>query len=160
MSSRQPEGKAVPRIDLSHRSRTSWAYGTNLVCAGFTVLINLLIPLHVILAFPFACRRIETLKQLSEDGICTATCDVCSQDSVDACIAGIIQQAGSIDVLINNAGEGLSTSDTRMLVSQAWQDVHGWCLSGRSHLHTLCGIDPRQAASNPMHTWSNSSCRS
>ncbi|CAK0785679.1 hypothetical protein CVIRNUC_008890 [Coccomyxa viridis] len=44
------------------------------------------------------------LKQLSEDGISTATCDVCSQDSVDACIAGILQQAGSIDVLINNAG--------------------------------------------------------
>ena len=52
------------------------------------------------------------LKQLSEDGISTATCDVCSQDSVDACIAGILQQAGSIDVLINNAGEALSTSRT------------------------------------------------
>ena len=51
--------------------------------------------------------RIQTLKQLAEDGISTATCDVTSAASVTACIEDICKQAGVIDILINNAGKAL-----------------------------------------------------
>lgn len=55
----------------------------------------------------FMVCRMETLKQLAEDGISTATCDVTSAASVAACVKGISKQADTIDVLINNAGKAL-----------------------------------------------------
>ena len=57
-----------------------------------------------------ACHRIESLRQLAEDGISTATCDVCSPASIAACVSDIVKQAGSIDILINNAGTPLRPS--------------------------------------------------
>ncbi len=49
--------------------------------------------------------RIDTLKQLAEDGISTVTCDVTSSASVAACSAEVTKQAGAIDIIINNAGK-------------------------------------------------------
>lgn len=52
-------------------------------------------------------RKPEVIENLKREGMETAALDVTSQESIDACVAGVLSQAGRIDVLINNAGYAL-----------------------------------------------------
>lgn len=54
-----------------------------------------------------AARRTEKMQDLKNYGITTIALDVTKQESVIACVEQILQEVGSIDVLINNAGFGL-----------------------------------------------------
>ncbi|CAM3919641.1 oxidoreductase [Smaragdicoccus niigatensis] len=49
-------------------------------------------------------RRPETLKDLADQGCHTLALDVTSEESMAAAVATVEREAGSIDVLINNAG--------------------------------------------------------
>lgn len=52
-------------------------------------------------------RKPEVIENLKREGMETAALDVTSQESIDACVAGVLSQTGRIDVLINNAGYAL-----------------------------------------------------
>ncbi|CAL8463223.1 g2757 [Coccomyxa elongata] len=49
-------------------------------------------------------RKLDSLQKLQEDGIEIVACDVILPASIEACRAAVISAAGSVDVLINNAG--------------------------------------------------------
>jgi short-subunit dehydrogenase len=53
-----------------------------------------------------AARRIEKMQDLKNYGIKPIALDVTEDESVTACVEQIFQEAGSIDILINNAGFG------------------------------------------------------
>lgn len=53
-----------------------------------------------------AARRIEKMQDLKTQGIKPIALDVTQEESLLACVEQILQEAGSIDVLINNAGSG------------------------------------------------------
>ncbi len=53
-----------------------------------------------------AARRIEKMQDLKNYGIKPIALDVTKDESVAACVEQIFQEAGSIDVLVNNAGFG------------------------------------------------------
>lgn len=53
-----------------------------------------------------AARRMEKLQELRDHGIKPVALDVSKDESIVTCIAEILNEAGSIDVLINNAGLG------------------------------------------------------
>ncbi len=53
-----------------------------------------------------AARRTENMQDLIEHGIKPIALDVTKDDSVTACVEQIFKEAGSIDVLVNNAGFG------------------------------------------------------
>jgi short-subunit dehydrogenase len=53
-----------------------------------------------------AARRVEKMKGLEEEGIATITLDITNEDSIVNCVNTIIENEGSIDVLVNNAGYG------------------------------------------------------
>jgi NAD(P)-dependent dehydrogenase (short-subunit alcohol dehydrogenase family) len=52
-------------------------------------------------------RKPEVIENLKQEGMETAALDVTSQESIDACLAGVLSKAGRIDVLVNNAGYAL-----------------------------------------------------
>ena len=51
-----------------------------------------------------AARRMERMEPLREYGIVPVSLDVTSEESMKACIDGILSAEGRIDVLVNNAG--------------------------------------------------------
>ena len=53
-----------------------------------------------------AARRVENMQQLRSYGIKPIALDVTQEESIVACINQILAEAGSIDVLVNNAGFG------------------------------------------------------
>lgn len=53
-----------------------------------------------------AARRTEKMQDLKNYGIKPVALDVTKDESVTACVEQIFKQAGSIDVLVNNAGFG------------------------------------------------------
>lgn len=53
-----------------------------------------------------AARRTEAMHDLEALGADVLYIDVCKQESVDAAVASIMDAAGNIDVLLNNAGYG------------------------------------------------------
>jgi short-subunit dehydrogenase len=53
-----------------------------------------------------AARRTEKMQVLKEYGIKLIMLDVCNDESMVACVGEILNEAGSIDVLINSAGLG------------------------------------------------------
>lgn len=55
-----------------------------------------------------AARRTEKMQDLKNYGIKPIALDVTKDESITACIEQIFQEAGSIDILINNAGFGSS----------------------------------------------------
>ena len=54
-----------------------------------------------------AARRIEKMEELKTYGIITLPIDVTKDESMKACVEQIFEEAGRIDILINNAGFGL-----------------------------------------------------
>ena len=53
-----------------------------------------------------AARRIEKMQELTPFGITPLALDVTQEDSITACVNHILSEAGSLDVLVNNAGFG------------------------------------------------------
>jgi short-subunit dehydrogenase len=53
-----------------------------------------------------AARRVEKMNDLKKYGIKPIVLDVTNDESVTTCVENIFKEAGSIDVLINNAGFG------------------------------------------------------
>jgi short-subunit dehydrogenase len=53
-----------------------------------------------------AARRTEKMEELKSYGIKPVSLDVTKDESVTACVEQIFKEAGSIDILINNAGFG------------------------------------------------------
>lgn len=51
-------------------------------------------------------RRMEKMEELKSFGIKTVSLDIANEDSIVSCIKQIQKEAGSIDILINNAGAG------------------------------------------------------
>ena len=49
-------------------------------------------------------RKPEVIEHLKKEGMEIAALDVTDQKSIDACVAEVIDKAGRIDVLVNNAG--------------------------------------------------------
>ncbi|UHG94963.1 oxidoreductase [Spirosoma oryzicola] len=54
-----------------------------------------------------AARRMEKMQDLIPYGIKPVELDITKGESVEACVDQIVQEAGRIDILINNAGFGL-----------------------------------------------------
>ncbi len=52
-------------------------------------------------------RRLESVADLSESGIETVRLDVEDRASIDAAVATVLDRAGRIDVLVNNAGQNV-----------------------------------------------------
>jgi NAD(P)-dependent dehydrogenase (short-subunit alcohol dehydrogenase family) len=52
-------------------------------------------------------RKPEVIEHLKNEKIDTAALDVTDQQSIDACVAEVLDRAGRIDVLVNNAGYAL-----------------------------------------------------
>ncbi|PBQ30931.1 short-chain dehydrogenase/reductase [Sphingobacteriaceae bacterium] len=70
-----------------------------------------------------AARRTEKMKELKNFGIKPISLDVTKEESLVACVEQILKEAGSIDILINNAGssnfgalEDVPISDARYLL--------------------------------------------
>lgn len=53
-----------------------------------------------------AARRVDKLKELESFGILPVSLDVTKEESITACVDGILSNAGRIDILVNNAGFG------------------------------------------------------
>lgn len=53
-----------------------------------------------------AARRVEKMEELKKDGIKPVSLDVTDENSMVKCIHHILEEAGRIDVLVNNAGYG------------------------------------------------------
>lgn len=53
-----------------------------------------------------AARRLDKINELKEFGVKPVSLDIASDESIIACIETILKEAGSIDILINNAGAG------------------------------------------------------
>lgn len=53
-----------------------------------------------------AARRIDKMQDLAKKGINIVSLDVTNDESMVACVNGIIEKEGRIDVLVNNAGYG------------------------------------------------------
>ncbi|MBQ3814292.1 MAG: SDR family NAD(P)-dependent oxidoreductase [Bacteroidales bacterium] len=70
---------------------------------GYSSAINLAGKGHKVYA---AARRMERMEPLREYGIVPVSLDVTSEESMQACIDGILAAEGRIDVLVNNAGYG------------------------------------------------------
>lgn len=52
-------------------------------------------------------RRLESLAPLAERGLDTLRLDVCEPDSVREAVAALLERAGRIDLVVNNAGQSL-----------------------------------------------------
>ena len=52
-------------------------------------------------------RKPEAIEHLKKEKIDTAALDVTDQKSIDSCVAEVLNRAGRIDVLVNNAGYAL-----------------------------------------------------
>ncbi|WP_439584162.1 oxidoreductase [Dyadobacter bucti] len=66
-----------------------------------------------------AARRIKKMEDLKGYGIKPISLDVTSEESLAKCVAQILGEAGSIDVLVNNAGSGYYGALEDMSISDA-----------------------------------------
>lgn len=66
-----------------------------------------------------AARRIEKMEELRKFGIKPIILDVSKEESLVACVEEILKEAGSIDILINNAGSGYYAALEDMPISDA-----------------------------------------
>jgi short-subunit dehydrogenase len=87
----------------------------------------------------FAAAR--NLRAGASDGFTTLTLDVTQDESVAACIAGIIRSAGRIDAVINNAGFGVAGAIEDTTAAEALSQfetnffgTHRVCRAVLSHL--------------------------
>lgn len=73
-----------------------------------------------------AARRIERMEELKVHGIKPIALDVTKEESIIAGVALIIQEAGSLDVLVNNAGAGFygSLEDVPMADAKNLMEVN------------------------------------
>lgn len=73
-----------------------------------------------------AARRVEKMEELKAYGITPIPLDVTQEESIVACTTQILLQAGSIDVLINNAGAGFygSLEDVPMADARNLMEVN------------------------------------
>ncbi|HTQ29065.1 MAG TPA: SDR family NAD(P)-dependent oxidoreductase, partial [Puia sp.] len=53
-----------------------------------------------------AARQVDKMKELKETGVQILSMDVTREDSMKTAVQSIFNQAGTIDVLVNNAGYG------------------------------------------------------
>lgn len=53
-----------------------------------------------------AARRLDKMEELKKDGIKPVSLDLTKEDSMVQCVQSILNEAGKIDVLVNNAGYG------------------------------------------------------
>jgi 3-oxoacyl-[acyl-carrier protein] reductase len=77
-------------------------------------------------------RLTETCDELSEahgDRVWSAPCDVTSEREVEALVAGAVRRFGRIDVLVNNAGLG-GTSSVLEMTDEQWLRVLDITLNG------------------------------
>jgi len=51
-----------------------------------------------------SARNVEAIKDLSALGVRSVALDVCNEDSIKAAVKQVLQEAGRIDMLVNNAG--------------------------------------------------------
>lgn len=70
---------------------------------GYSSAIDLARKGHKVYA---AARRVERMEPLREYGVVPVSLDVTSEESMKACVDGILADEGRIDVLVNNAGYG------------------------------------------------------
>src|ERR1017187_1304891 len=75
-----------------------------------------------------AARRAQGAEQHG-GGVCAAACDVTDQGDVEELVAGAVRQFGRIDVLINNAGLG-GTSSVLEMTDEQWRQVLDVTLTG------------------------------
>ncbi len=75
-----------------------------------------------------AAARAE-LAQAYGDRVCSHPCDVTEESQVGALVAGAVRQFGRIDVLVNNAGLG-GTSSVLEMTDEQWQRVLDVTLTG------------------------------
>lgn len=73
-----------------------------------------------------AARRTEKMQDLKNYGIKPIEIDVTKDESITACVEQIFKEAGSIDILINNAGFGLegAIEDVSMQDAKYQMDVN------------------------------------
>jgi 3-oxoacyl-[acyl-carrier protein] reductase len=87
---------------------------------------------QVVISDHHARRLTATRDELAErhgDRVWSAPCDVTDQGDVDALMAGAVRQFGRIDVLINNAGLG-GTSSVLEMTDDQWLRVLDVTLTG------------------------------
>ncbi len=66
-----------------------------------------------------AARRMEKLEELKSENITPIYLDITEDDSVQSCVAEIIEKEGKIDILVNNAGYGSYGSLEEVPISEA-----------------------------------------
>lgn len=73
-----------------------------------------------------AARRVDKMEELKAHGIKPISLDVTQEESMTACVTQIIREAGSIDILINNAGAGFygSLEDVPMADARNLMEVN------------------------------------
>jgi 3-oxoacyl-[acyl-carrier protein] reductase len=87
---------------------------------------------QVVISDHHARRLIATRDELAErhgDRVWSTPCDVTDQGDVDALMAGAVRQFGRVDVLINNAGLG-GTSSVLEMTDEQWLRVLDVTLTG------------------------------
>jgi 3-oxoacyl-[acyl-carrier protein] reductase len=87
---------------------------------------------HVLISDVHAARLAARRSELAADyegRVSAAPCDVTSQDDVDRLIAEAVSQFGRIDVMINNAGLG-GTSSVLEMTDEVWLRVLDITLNG------------------------------
>jgi len=66
-----------------------------------------------------SARRREAIEDLADHGCRTLALDVTSDESMQAAVAAVVEEAGAVGVLVNNAGYSLSGAIETVPLDQA-----------------------------------------